>query len=61
MRHTSITTVQSHRYMLDMKEPMEGIQFIDDRKNFFLCHDRELKLLGITWLQQTIEGQYRNQ
>lgn len=58
LKNTSITTVQSHRYMLDTKEPMAGIEFVSDRKNFYLCHDRELKLLGPAWLERTIRNNY---
>lgn len=54
LQQTSITSVHSHRYMLDSQEPMDGITFVDDRKDFLLWHDRELKLLGPTWVKKTI-------
>ena len=58
MRNTSIKKVISNRYMLDCDKSMDGIEFIND-KNYFNFHDRELKLLGTSWLLDKI-GELKN-
>jgi hypothetical protein len=40
--------------MLDSKDMLKDVEFIDDKKGFFNFHDRELKLFGITWLLNKI-------
>jgi len=56
LKQTSIKKVISARYMLDSKESMVDIKFINDRQNFFTFHDRELKLYGPTWLKNKIKS-----
>jgi hypothetical protein len=54
MKNTSLKKVISNKYMLDYDEPMDGIEFIDD-KDYLNFHDRELKLFGIPWLLNKIK------
>ena len=35
---------------------MEGIEFVDNNKNFVLWHDRDLKLNGLKWLKNQLEN-----
>lgn len=55
LKNTGIKKVISMRYMLDSNEPMQDIEFIDDKNGFFNFHDRELKLFGEKWLLDKIE------
>jgi len=55
LKNTNIKKVISAKYMSDSKETMSEIEFINDQKDFFAFHDRELKLYGLKWLQQVIK------
>ena len=60
---TNIKTVICNKYMVDSNEKMDGIEFIDDKNNFFCFHDRELSLYGKKWLIEKInyyEKRYGN-
>jgi len=56
IKNTSIKKVISGKYMLDSKEKMDGIEFINDYQKKFSFHDRELKLFGPKWLNQKIKS-----
>ena len=55
IKNTSIKEVISRHYMLDFKEPMDGIKFTNDQSGFFAFHDHELKLFGHRWLKEKIK------
>jgi len=52
LKKTNIKKVLAERYMMDSKEKMEGIEFID---NSFVIHDRDLKLKGAKWLENVLK------
>ena len=56
VKKTNIRKIISYRYMMDSDEKMEGIEFVDDKKDFFVFHDRELKLYGEKWLIKNIKA-----
>ncbi len=56
LKNTDIRQIISRNYMFDSDDATEGIEFICDRNEFFVCHDRELKILGSDWLKKTILG-----
>jgi len=56
LKNTNIRKVISLNYMLDSGEAMDGIEFVDDKKDFFVCHDRELKILGESWLKEKVKN-----
>lgn len=60
IRQTNIKNVLCSRYMIDSLEPMEGIEFLEDRTHSLVFHDRDLKLYGSEWLKKTI-ALHRNQ
>lgn len=53
LKMTNIKTIMSNRYMIDSDDPMDDIEFHND-KNDFAYHDRELKLYGRKWLIEKI-------
>lgn len=55
LKNTNIKTVISKNYMQDSKVLMEGIEFIDDQREFVNIHDRELKLFGEKWLTNILK------
>lgn len=52
---TNIKKVIANRYMLDSNQPLKNIEFIDDRQNFLIWHDRDLKLKGGRWVKSQLE------
>lgn len=54
LQESNITTVVSRRFMLDSKERMKDIEFIDDRESFIVLHDRDIKEKGIPWFTQML-------
>lgn len=54
LKGTNIKTVMAARYMLDTNKPMEGVEFIKDN-DYFISHDRDLKLGGEKWLHKKIK------
>ena len=55
IKETNIKKIISARYMLDSKEALNGVEYIDDNKGYFSFHDRELKMHGINWLRKQIK------
>lgn len=51
LRQTNIKKVVANRYMLDSSVPVSDIEFIDDRENFIILHDRDLKLKSLPWIK----------
>ncbi|MFH1353984.1 MAG: DUF2334 domain-containing protein [bacterium] len=55
LKQTNIKQVICNHYMLDApRREMDAISFIDDRHNFFVCHDRDIKLNGLKWLKAAL-------
>ncbi len=54
LQKTNIKKVVSAKYMADSQEPMQGIEFVDDKDRFFCFHDKELKEKGIGWLKNKL-------
>lgn len=52
---TNIDTVMCNRYMIDATTEMEGVTFVPDDATMVVCHDRELKLYGESWLSKKID------
>lgn len=55
LRQTNIKKVVANRYMLDSNEPLAGLEYVDDRQNFVVWHDRDLKLKGAPWVKDQLE------
>lgn len=51
---TSIKKIICARPIADAQIQMEGIEFIDDTHGVIRFHDRELRLYGTSWLEDTI-------
>ncbi len=56
---TNIKKIVCNSYMVDSDEEMKDVEFINDKKDFFNFHDRELKLFGKKWLLEKI-NYYKN-
>jgi hypothetical protein len=54
LKKSGIRTVIASRYMMDSEEPMQEIEFVHDREMTLNLHDRELKLHGAGWLEETL-------
>lgn len=59
LKKTNINQVISNRYMLDSKEKILYIRFINDSADFINIHDRELKLKGKKWLMEIIQKSFK--
>lgn len=44
LKRTGIKRVIANRYMQDTEEEMKGIEFVDDKEDFLVLHDRDFKL-----------------
>ncbi len=55
LKKTNIKKVIANRYMADSEEDMIGIDFIDDREDFAIMHDRDLKLKGVKYLKNVLK------
>lgn len=51
LRNTNIKKVICGRYMLDSSDPLTGIDFVDDLRDFTILHDRDLKLKNLPWIK----------
>lgn len=63
LKKTNIKTVICNKYMADSNKKMEGVEFINDKNNFFCFHDRDLFLYRKEWLIEKInyyEEKYGN-
>ncbi|OGH94959.1 MAG: hypothetical protein A2538_04700 [Candidatus Magasanikbacteria bacterium RIFOXYD2_FULL_41_14] len=52
--NTNIKKIICGRYMADGEKKMDGIEFVDDKENFLLLHDRDLKLKDEDWLTKQL-------
>lgn len=55
LQKTNIKEVVASKYMQDSQEKMQGIEFINDQKDYFCFHDKELKEKGAKWLLKNIK------
>jgi len=54
LKKTNIKKVISSRYMKDSQQKMEGIDFVNDKSNFFCLHDKDLKEKSLSYLTDKI-------
>jgi peptidoglycan/xylan/chitin deacetylase (PgdA/CDA1 family) len=54
LQKTNVKKVIANRYMLDSNQLLVGLEYIDDRENFVVWHDRDLKLNGGRWTKRKL-------
>jgi len=54
LRSTSIKTIIANRYMPDSTAPLSDIEYVDDRNNFIVLHDRDIIGKGIPRFAQQL-------